>query len=73
MKIHCPCCTEFFRGDVWYDCRCFQGGKSTCKNCNLVATERDANIAQLIRAWGWDKNPSAGMRDYLTPGWRKKS
>lgn len=23
-----------------------------------------------IREWGWDKNPSPGMRDYLTPGWR---
>jgi hypothetical protein len=69
--IVCPCCEKpNARADVWYDCTCFQGGKKSCKNCQKPAAARDAAIATVMRARGWDKNPSPGMRDYLTPGWR---
>lgn len=70
--IRCPCCRLVIsNADVWYDCRCFQGGgKPGCENCARERPEQDAHIAATIREWGWDKNPSPGMLDYLTPGWR---
>lgn len=71
MAIYCPCCRKSSkRWDVWYDCQCFQGGKKACENCLRVPRERDEHIAAEMRRLGWDKNPSPGMRDYLTPGWR---
>lgn len=71
-RIRCPCCRASVRGDVWYDCRCFLGdGKKTCANCQLPKAQQDENIAATMREWGWDKAPSPGMRDYLTPGWRE--
>jgi len=71
-SVRCPCCKGASkRRDVWYDCPCFQGGKKSCATCKLPKTEKDGAIAATIRAWGWDKNPSPGMRDYLTPGWRE--
>jgi hypothetical protein len=69
-RIYCPCCREVIpKGDVWYDCTCF-GGKTDCPNCAREPKDRDAHIAATMREWGWDKDPSPGMRDYLTPGWR---
>jgi hypothetical protein len=70
--IPCPCCRQVIRNaDVWYSCRCFQGGgKPGCENCARDRSDQDAHIAATIREWGWDKNPSPGMLDYLTPGWR---
>jgi hypothetical protein len=74
MSIRCPCCRGDVRGDVWYDCRCFQGGnKRGCENCKRERSAHDAHIAMTIREWGWDLNPSPGMRDFLTPGWRERS
>lgn len=71
VSIACPCCMRSStRWDVWYDCPCFQGGNARCANCDRARSERDASIAANIRALGWDRNPSPGMLDYLTPGWR---
>jgi hypothetical protein len=72
LGLACPCCRKALRrADVWYDCKCFQAGrKKTCATCKLPKAEQDAAIAATLREWGWDKNPSPGMRDYLTPGWR---
>lgn len=69
--IHCPCCKQvIFQADAWYDCACFQGGKAGCINCSRPAETRDAHIAAVMRYLGWDRRPSPGMLDYLTPGWR---
>ena len=69
--ILCPCCGRSSkRWDVWYDCDCFQGGNDNCDNCKLEGGTRNARIAATMREVGWDRNPSPGMRDYLTPGWR---
>lgn len=69
--INCPCCQQVIpNGDVWYDCKCFGGIKGDCANCAREPAHRDLHIALTMRAWGWDKHPSPGMRDYLTPGWR---
>jgi hypothetical protein len=70
--ILCPCCRTAAALDVWYDCPCFQegGNAKACNVCCLPPGERDATIAATMREWGWDKAPSPGMRDYLTPGWR---
>jgi len=71
VSIRCPCCRQAVRGDVWYDCRCFRGGnKRGCENCKRAKPEQDAHIVATMREWGWDKDPSPGMLDYLTPGWR---
>ncbi len=69
-SITCPCCREPVQGDVWYDCACFQGGKKACATCQLPEAEQTVTIAATMRELGWDKHPSPGMRDYLTPGWR---
>lgn len=68
--IICPCCNKAQRMDVWYDCKCEQGGKKNCATCKLPKDERAAKIAARMRELGWDKDPSPGMLDYLTPGWR---
>lgn len=69
-SVRCPCCRASVRGDVWYDCRCFRGGKKACANCRRPRAQQDENVAATMREWGWDKDPSPGMLDYLTPGWR---
>ncbi len=69
--IHCPCCNTTAKNrDVWYDCRCFRDGKKSCANCRLTPTGKAEGVAAAMRKLGWDKDPSPGMLDYLTPGWR---
>lgn len=69
----CPCCCLRFPGDTWYDCQCEQGGKPGCPCCCLVGMDRFVAIVSVLHAVGWCVRPSEGMRDYLTPGWRKTS
>lgn len=42
-RFPCPCCRASVRGDVWYDCRCFQGSKKTCPNCRRPKAEKGSD------------------------------
>ena len=42
---------------------------SVNRTTNGQGKVHDQTLA-VLRRLGWDKNPSPGMRDYLTPGWR---